>query len=447
MALESVKIKFASGVDLGLHLRGVIGRERISSLYEFVLQLWRPEGKYLTDDELDSLMLKPCAISLGPSVGHVVHGILRQIDSIDAASNEAPVYYAVMVPTVWLLTLNSRNRVFQNKSTQEIVTEVLSSYQMLEHPDANADFEFRGVEDSTAHEYVVQYQESDWDFIQRWLERDGLAYWFEDLNQYGLDAGLSAAKKERLVIGPVSAHASAIHGQPEVAGQEPPQVPHGVAYRYHDSQTSLGLATVWNWTHRIQRTPRGVAIVDYNYHNPNQCLHGKAEVGADGCGFGTVFSFGDHHLQTLDDGARLAGVRLEHLVSKRHIFSGETDCSRFRPGHAFALEGHPGTLRPQGEARSDDGDYLLLSCEHRVGFEMFEADPSGQPLEHRYRGRFESIPKDVPFRPARVTPWPKVQGLISAHVAGRALATEHAEIDEYALSHQAAFRLFGQGGR
>ena len=66
-----------------MRLISVVGRERLSRLFEFDLLLSR-KGERYTDDELDDLLKAPCAIALGPRPGDVVHGLLSAIEVLDA---------------------------------------------------------------------------------------------------------------------------------------------------------------------------------------------------------------------------------------------------------------------------------------------------------------------------------------------------------------------------
>ena len=82
MAEQKVKaqlIAFKSGAlpDDDVELKGFVGRERLSRLFEFELILARREP--YTDQEIDDLLRSPCAIAMGGRKGDIVHGILSSI--------------------------------------------------------------------------------------------------------------------------------------------------------------------------------------------------------------------------------------------------------------------------------------------------------------------------------------------------------------------------------
>ncbi len=135
-------------------------------------------------------------------------------------------------------------------------------------------------------------------------------------------------------------------------------------------------------------------------------------------------TFGEH-FKTQAEGNATAKVRAEFHSAQRRIFSGRTDCARFRVGHTFDLDNH--------HDAQHDGKYLITSMNHRVGapFPMIDDfDVPALAMEwHRYRGHFTCIPASVPFRAERRTPWPRIEGIMHAHIAGDTAGT-HAELDD-----------------
>jgi type VI secretion system secreted protein VgrG len=391
--LEGVHIQFASGFEMEepLVLRGVWGRERLGRLFEFDLLLSREAGP-LTEDELDSLLKAPCAIALGKRPGDVVHGLLERIELIDSARSVAARYLARVVPNVWLLTLSRTSRVYQNTSIPDLVRAVLGLYGMKEREH----FEVRvgRAVKSPVREYIVQYQESDWDFLQRWLEHEGFFYWF----QHG-------EKGEKLIVADENEDATAIED------------PKAISYRERNNLSTGGAATIWDYGLVQRRIPARVALVDYNYRQPSAPLYASETVD-EKRGFGTVFSYGEH-FKDAKVGKAMAALRAERFAAERRTYHGRTDCARFRVGHSFELENHFDAAH--------DGEYLITAVEHRVGWPVHAE--GGAEGSQRYTARFEAIPFDVPFRPPRRTPWPRVHGVIHALVDGDT-SGDYAELDE-----------------
>jgi type VI secretion system secreted protein VgrG len=390
--LEGIPIKFASGGLPGddIRLRGLLGRERLSGLFEFDLLLTRPSGPF-TPAELDQLLGAPCAVAMGDHPGDVVHGLLERVQRIDAARTVPPRYLARMVPNAWLLTLARTNRVFMDTTVPKMIEALLTQYGFVRgtHFDVL-------VTRSVTREYVVQYQESDWDFIQRWLEQEGLFYWFSHGNE-----------GEKLIIAETNVDATPI------------EAPASLSYRERNNLSTGGDPTVWDWDLLQRRVPARVAVFDYNYRTPHLKLAAKAVVDEKN-GFGTVFHYGEH-FKDADAGKAVAKLRAEQVLSGRRTFSGRTDCGRFRVGHSFKLENHFDA--------GEDGQYLITSIEHRAGYPVLPDRGDLGDAPQRYFARFEAIPFDVPFRPERVTPWPKIHGVIHAHIDSDG-GGEQAQIDD-----------------
>ncbi|AUX44348.1 hypothetical protein SOCE26_058120 [Sorangium cellulosum] len=408
---EASNIAFASGAMPGvrIELRGVWGRERLSRLFEYDLILMRKrEEDPFTDDELDALLKAPCAISMGPRVGDQVHGLLESIELIDVTREVAPRYHARLVPSVWPLTVARSCRVYQDTTIPDMVTELLQLYGL----SPGEDFELRILGDTPEYEYVVQYQESEWDFIQRWLEREGYFYWFEH-----------SGSGDKLIIADSNAAVTPI------------KAPSTISYR-EINNLGADVSTVFSWNLHQRRVPAKVAVFDYNYRTPSEPLVATGEIDVQR-GLGTVCYYGEHFKDS-GQGKRVAKLRAERHLCERRTYTARTDCPRFRVGHRFELENH--------HDASHDGPYMITAIEHRAGYPVrelqglvpttsgarpfvhSERDDAGE-MSEQYSARFEAIPYEVQFRPEMVTPWPSIHGVMHAHVASDT-SGDYAQIDE-----------------
>jgi len=381
-SLESIEIRFASGAfqdDDTTQLLGVHGREEISRLYTFDFVFSRQ--KAYTSDEIDQLLKAPCALTLGPKTGDVVHGLMSHIEAVDHERHNVPRYVARLVPNLWLLTLTKASRVFLGMTVPKIVTTLLQDFYQL--GEANFHITNRNTKKSPEHDYVAQYQESDWDFIQRRLEHEGFFYWFEH------------GDADKLIISDDNTTASDIEDD-------------AISYRERNNLSSGRQATIWDWNVTQQRIPARVTLLDYNYNTPNTRLLAPAVIDASR-GFGTQVDWG-YDFKDNDVGAELAKIWAEQARCQRYIVKATTDCSRFRVGHSFELENHYDSAY--------DGEYLITKIDHRVGYELLPDGERINDLPQRYFARFEAIPMDVPFRPERRTPWPRISGVTHGTIDG-----------------------------
>ena len=110
------------------------------------------------------------------------------------------------------------------------------------------------------------------------------------------------------------------------------------------------------------------------------------------------------------DGESLAKIRLQEQTTPAIVFPGASGCRYFSPGYKFTLQDH---------YRGDlNQAYLLTSVRHMASHGAgFQVGGAGGE-EPTYRNSFECIPFSTPYRPARVTPEPFVQGCQTAVVVG-----------------------------
>ncbi|MBW2525598.1 MAG: hypothetical protein JRI23_15550, partial [Deltaproteobacteria bacterium] len=174
--LRTIQLGFASAaLDDEVVLEGVRGHEELSRLYEYELLLRTQEGP-LSSSQIDDLLDEPCVIALGDRAGDLVHGLLAEIETIDAPRQGGARYRARLVPHMALLSQGSNSAVYQETSVPDMVRSILTEHGFQD----GTHFDVRVAQQakSPVREYLVQYQESNWDFIQRWLEHEGFFYWF-----------------------------------------------------------------------------------------------------------------------------------------------------------------------------------------------------------------------------------------------------------------------------
>lgn len=397
---HGIQLGFLSGAfrdDPGrLALLGVIGQEEISRLFSFTLLLSSPTGA-LTDEEIRGVVREPCAIALGPRRGDVVHGVLASVEHLDTTRHTDQRYLARMIPQVGLLDMSKRSAIYQATTVPKLAETILSSYGLSK--GTHFSILVADEKKSPEHEYIVQYEESDWAFLQRWLEREGFFYWLQH-DRTGAKLIIADANDDTTPV-------------------EDPAV---ISYRERNNLETGGEATIWDVRVREARVPNRVVVVDYNNRRPSLMLVAAHDVGT--TGFGTRFHYGEH-FKDVEVGQGVAKLRAERHLTERRTVSGVTDCARFRVGHSFELENH--------HHAAYDGRYLITKVTHRAGYDvgvdesLFPGDDAQQL--HRYNAAFEAIPLDTPFRPERRTPWPRLSGFIHGHVEADT-GGDYAQIDD-----------------
>src|SRR5262249_10819469 len=84
-------------------------------------------------------------------------------------------YHAEIVPWFWFLTRTSDCRIFQEKQVPDIITQIFAEHGFQ-------DFKLNLYGSFTPRDYCVQYRETDFNFISRLMEQEGIFYYFQHEN-------------------------------------------------------------------------------------------------------------------------------------------------------------------------------------------------------------------------------------------------------------------------
>ena len=374
-----------TGVPVELRVVRFTGSEALSGGYEFRVELCGPEV------ELVSLVGKDAVLTIeSVDTPRHVHGILAEIQYI-GDSRQYCLYTALLVPRLWKLRHRANSRIFQRKTTQTIVTEVLQKAGF-----SGNQFKFQLTASYAPRDYCVQYRETDHDFVSRLLEEDGIAYYFEH------------TADEHVLVFNDSGNSPAIPGEPEI-WFNPPQ---GQVFdQEHVTHVKVG---------EVVRTDK-VSLRDFNLHRPDAPMEASASV--DDAAL-EVYDFPgeyqDNGGQNPDRGPGLARIRLDALQTPRRLTEGHSDSPRLTAGHRFTLENHP--------RANVDGELRLLKVHHRGEQpQALEQDATDKSFE--YYNDFVAMPHKQPYRPPRVTPRPTVKGVQTATVTGP--PGEEIHVDEW----------------
>jgi type VI secretion system secreted protein VgrG len=165
--------------------------------------------------------------------------------SRQGVSNDYHVYSATVRPWLWLLSQTSTCRVFQNKTVPQIIKEVFRAHGLT-------DFHESLTGDYAPREFVVQYRETDFNFVCRLMEHEGIYYYFTH-----------EAKKHTLVL------ADAYGAHQKVPGYE--KVP------YIKPATMQGALPplIDGWQIGNQTRSGTVVLKDFNFQTPKANLRGS----------------------------------------------------------------------------------------------------------------------------------------------------------------------------
>jgi type VI secretion system secreted protein VgrG len=368
--------------DDTLMIERLAGEEAVSEPYTIHLDLLS------TDSAVDpaTLLRKPVSIVIDLESGdkRFMHGVVRRFIQLGRA-NGLVSYRAEVVPWLWFLSLTSNCRIFQQKTVPDIVKAVLTDMGV-------ADVKTSLTGTYKPREYCVQYRESDLAFISRLMEEEGIYYFFE--HEQGKHTLVLADSPSAVTAGPVGRLKMASGSGGALLGEF-------ISSLEVDSEVVSGKVT----------------LVDYSDLTLKR-MESSVAGGAKGSEQYRRFDY-PGKFSAVDEGDRLARIRLEESESLSFVVNGATNYRGLRSGQKLEVGDH--------YRRDVNQAYHVLSATHS-GTEGGYRTKSGES-EFSFETRFEGIPIKVPFRPAPVTPKSIVHGTQTAVVVGP--AGEEIYVDKY----------------
>ncbi|WP_434113679.1 type VI secretion system Vgr family protein [Paraburkholderia caffeinilytica] len=373
-----------------MKLGGIQGQESLSELYEYTLDLLslsEPGGMSRVEAaslDLASMIGKELTVSIAldrAQSGTDSSSDVRQISGLvaDARSmgymGRQGLYRVCLRPWLFLADQCSNYRIFQMRTVVEIVDEVLAGYAYS--------YERRLSGQYPALEYQVQYGETDFAFIQRLMQENGIYWFFEHAN--GIHRLVLADHMEAHM--PQGAQTCRdIYYHPQGYGTDRP---------YVHAFESLRSLQPGQW-----RTD------DFDFTKPAARLQAVVAEPQDTVqnGFEKYEWPGDY--TTLPEGQRMARLRMEELYAYGARACGEGNLREVVCGKMVRLLDHP--------VAQSNAEYLVL----KATLSATEIAQTSGSANFEIRSKFVVQPSSVAFRPCRTVAKPRTSGPQTAIVTG-----------------------------
>jgi type VI secretion system secreted protein VgrG len=349
------------GVEV--EVSAAVGHEALSELFTLDVR-----GRALSAIDPSEVAGGPASLTLRDGFGgeRTIHGVVADLTAL-AVEEGTTHLHLVLRPAAFTATLGRSSRVFHGQSVVGIVDRVLAG---VPHR-----WELSGS--YPTYEYVAQYREDDWTFVQRWLEKEGIAFWFDH------ESGSELVLTDDTTAAPDIAGNAYLPFHPETG-----------MIADHEVVVELGSYAV--------AAPTKFSVGSFDPARPNLKVSGEAGAGAleiyDAPGGGP----------TSPDGcAKVAANLADAAKAASGGVTGAAALARLCHGRVVEIGDHP-------LARLN-GRFVI----RRLRFEVRQRrrdnpEASGTPFEVR----FEAIPLAVPFRPEPKTPLAEQAGLQSGVVVG-----------------------------
>ncbi len=376
-----------------LEFRSMVGSEQISRLFEFRVRLISESSaispKRLLGNDLT------VEIDRTPEQGgggkRYLSGQVVQFTFI-GRDGDYSSYIAVLRPKLWHATRRTDFKIFQHMKAPDIIKDVLGKYGF-------------SIEDKLKGQYrewvyMVQYDESDFNFVSRVMESEGIYYYFEH-----------AMGSHTLVLADdIGSHSPLPNGPSTI-----PYYSGDRAAHVHDEDFIDG------WTFAEDIASGKFAADDYDFEKPKALLDTKeAKPAGHPEDDREVYKWPGGYTDA-GDGENYARISIEQQSAPREAVHGEGNARNIAPGYLFTFSKYP---------RADQNkQYLIESAYYRFEENVRRSDGSGGAGNSKragtdsptsYRIGFDALPKTTSYRSQRSTPKPHTTGPQTAVVTGPA---------------------------
>ncbi|MFT3764721.1 MAG: type VI secretion system tip protein TssI/VgrG [Minicystis sp.] len=340
-------------------VKEVKGREAMSRPFHFEIRFVVDEGEPIAPA---SVLKKEASLKLERSgVVRTVDGIVTDF-KIRMRRTGAPEAVAVLEPRLVLARYRSDLHIFREKTVPEIVCEVLATIGVTP--------ELRLKESYERRHYCVQFRETDFDFVNRLMEHEGISYFFlEGDVMVMMDNAASYEPLPGIPVVPYRAGAGLDHNQ--------------------DCITSV--------KKRAALAANKVTLRDFNPEKPRLDMDVEATVpspsGAE------WYDYPGEYTEP-SRGARKAKIIAESFACAAAGLHGTSFCGRIFPGAKLTIIDAP---------RLADGEHVITAVEHD-----FVRENDG------FSNRFEALDAETTFRALLDTPEPRILNPLSGFVTGPA---------------------------
>ena len=358
------------------------GTEEVSRLFEYEVELLMDSNNAASIRKsgfpINKVLGQAMTVTLSSSTGNkrYFHGLVTQFKQ-HGTLDDFYLYRAVLRPWLWFLTHTSNCRIFQQLSVSDIIKRVFIGHGF-------SDFRIELEKTYPVLDYCVQYRETDFNFVSRLMENEGIFYFFEHSNN-----------KHLLIISDSDMDFQSVSGYDTI----PYFPPENTEQRKQDHIFE------WHTAHQVQAG--AYVLNDYDFEKPRSSLIAKfTETMSYSHADGECYDYPGNYFQA-SVGNSYANIRLDELQTEYQIIQGKGNALGLTTGMLFSLKDH--------EVTPENTKHIIISANFAIVSNQYRSTS----LEGTsYECSFKAIRSTQRFRPQRLTPIPFVHGPQTATVVG-----------------------------
>jgi type VI secretion system secreted protein VgrG len=365
------------GASVRFHSMG--GLEELSQPFAFQVDVTSDRADIAASELLGASVTVQLAASDGSGDVRYWNGRVTELTYVDTSDDGSSRYRITLRPWVWQLSQCADCRIFQQLSIPEIVTQVFQGRGFT-------DFDRSLFEQYEAQEYVVQYRETDLEFVTRLLEREGIYYFFRHED----------GKHTLVLADSPQAHSSS-------PGCD------SLPFAAEDEHRDAGMQYVRRWTAEGALRTGRYSQADYDFTKPQVGLVSRATATDDDATAAGALEVYDYPggFDNFADADAYTRLRLDQARREIEVRFGETNARGLAVGGLFTLTFHP--------RDSENKQYLVTSARVRV---KGQDQATGADDEDPFTNAFAAIDAEATFRPSWTVRKPVMRGPQTAVVVG-----------------------------
>ena len=386
---NSIKIDTPLGKD-ALILTRFVYREALSQLFNVDAEVYG-NGREIKPDELIGKEVT-ITLELGGNKQRYFHAVVANVAALgarvnkDAADGEYRDYSLHLVASAWYMKHRVNSRIFRAKNVLKIVEQIAGEHSVKVDVAAKVQGSYPD------YDFKVQYEESDWDFIQRLLQQEGIFYYFDH----------TQSNHKLILADKATAYEPCAEAQ----------------VKFHSG--SLSEPHIHQWQKALIMAPGKYVQRGYDLKKPTSLPTGVANKGQLVSGHANyeVFSYeaeSEFHPRVKN----IADIRLEALQRDIDRRKGSSNCRTFTIGKTFTLSEH--------EDKAEAGKQYVLT-DVIITAEIASQTGASKSATQQISNSFHCVPKDVAYRPRLTANKPVITGVQSATVTCK--GGEEISVDE-----------------